>query len=142
MPDITPFVGKLRDAGIRVSLFIDAELAQIEAAHRVAADIVELHTGTYCEAMFAQDAVSSAVELDRLTVAAEVADELGLEVHAGHGLTFDTVAPVAQIRQLRELNIGHFLVGEAIFSGLDSSIRRMRALMDRARADISGSRTA
>ncbi len=138
---LRPFVEKLRAASIRVSLFIDAELAQIEAAHRVGADIVELHTGTYCEAVFAQDEPSAQVEFERLAVAAGVADELGLEVHAGHGLSFDTVVPVARIPQLRELNIGHFLVGEAIFTGLAAAIRRMRSLMDEARQGEGSSDT-
>jgi pyridoxine 5-phosphate synthase len=105
------------------------------AAHRIAAPGVELHTGAYCEAGLAGDHAEEARELARLTEMASFARDLGLEVHAGHGLTFDNVAPIAALPELVELNIGHFLVGEAIFVGLDAAIRRMRALMDEARAD-------
>ncbi len=139
---LQPFIAELKEAGIRVSLFVDADPVQIEAARHVAADIVELHTGTYCEAEFAQDHAAAAAELNRLREAAAQAAAMGLEIHAGHGLTFETVAPIAQMPEVVELNIGHFLVGEAIFSGLDSAIRRMRALMDRARAEIAGTRSA
>ena len=101
-----------------------------------------MHTGTYCDAVNDSDGGQIVVELARLQEAAEFAAELGLEVHAGHGLTFDSVAPVAQMPQVVELNIGHFLIGEAIFGGLESSIKRMRAIMDRARAEVSGSQSA
>ena len=133
---------RLREAGIRVSLFIDPDQAQIEAAARIGADIVELHTGSYCEQALVDDGAARDAELQRITQAAGYAADTGLEVHAGHGLTFDTVAPIAALPQLAELNIGHFLIGEAIFSGLDSSIRRMRSLMDKARAEASGSKSA
>jgi pyridoxine 5-phosphate synthase len=132
------FVRRLREAGIRVSLFIDPEPGQIEAAAAVGADTVELHTGAYCEAALAGEAVKERAELQRLVRCAAAAGEHGLEVHAGHGLTFDTVGPVAAIPQVVELNIGHFLVGEAIFGGLHSTIRRMRALMDNARTRAGG----
>ncbi len=137
------YVGKLRNAGIRVSLFIDPDIAQLEAAVALQAPVVELHTGAYCEA-FLEDRVGARTqaELARLVSAAEACAELGLECHAGHGLTFDTVAPVAAIPQVMELNIGHFLIGEAIFCGLDASIRRMRGLMDQARAEAGGARSA
>jgi len=126
---IEKFVTALDEAGIRVSLFIDPDKVQIAVAHALGAPVVELHTGAYCDS----EAAHRERELGRLKQAAIQAAALGLEVHAGHGLTFDTVGPVAAIPEVMELNIGHFLVGEAIFSGLDSSIRRMRALMDRAR---------
>jgi pyridoxine 5-phosphate synthase len=137
------YVGKLRDAGIRVSLFVDPDIAQLEAAAALQAPVVELHTGAYCEA-YLEDRVGARTqaELARIASAAEACAQLGLECHAGHGLTFDTVAPVAAIPQVMELNIGHFLIGEAIFCGLDASIRRMRSLMDQARAEAGGARSA
>jgi pyridoxine 5-phosphate synthase len=128
------FIAPLRDAGIRVSIFIAADRRQIEAAHRIGAPVVELHTGAYAEHGLAGDAKGEAEELGRLREMAAFADSLGLEVHAGHGLTYDNVGPVAALPEVRELNIGHFIVGEAIFVGLDAAIRRMRAAMDAARA--------
>ncbi len=130
---LKPFVAKLREAGIRVSLFIDPEQAQIDAAAAVESDAVELHTGTYCEAGLAKDHDRFEKELARLQKAARAASEAGLEVHAGHGLTYGTVGPVAAIPEIVELNIGHFLVGEAIFVGLGESVRHMRRQMDKAR---------
>ncbi|MFT5539762.1 MAG: pyridoxine 5-phosphate synthase [Alphaproteobacteria bacterium] len=129
---------QLRDADIRVSLFIDPEAAQIEAAAGLGVPVVEFHTGAYCVA----SGGARLKELERLRQGARLAVSLGLECHAGHGLSFDTVGDIAAIAELAELNIGHFLVGEAIFSGLDSAIQRMRSLMDKARADASGRRTA
>ena len=123
------FVGKLRGAGIRVSLFIEPDPAQIEAAIRLGAPVVEFHTGRYAHLGEGE----RAGELKRLTDAAALAAKNGIEPHAGHGLTFDNVAPIAAIPQLAELNIGHFLIGEAIFTGLEESVRRMRQLMDDAR---------
>jgi len=131
---LAPFVRQLSAAGIRVSLFIDPSGLQLAGAKALGAHVVELHTGAYCEAINGGEGRAAAGELARLEEAARAAHEIGLEVHAGHGITFDSVSPIAAIPQLRELNIGHFLVGEAIFAGLDSSIRRMRALMDIARA--------
>jgi pyridoxine 5-phosphate synthase len=126
---LRPYVEALNKAGIRVSLFIEADPKQLDAAKAVGAPVVELHTGAYCEAEGAQrDRL-----LKRVEDAALQAERLGLECHAGHGLSYDTVLPIAVIPSLVELNIGHFLVGEAIFSGLEHAIRRMRALMDRAR---------
>jgi pyridoxine 5-phosphate synthase len=122
---LRPLVAALRDAGIRVSLFIDPDRHQLEAARALGAPVVELHTGTYCETG------GSAAELSRLQLAAASAEALGLECHAGHGLTFANVAPVAAIPQIVELNIGHFLVGEAIFTGLGDAIREMRRRMGR-----------
>lgn len=123
------FVDRLRDSGIRVSLFIDPDRKQVDAAKSLGAPVVELHTGAYAEA----GGADKAGELDRLAEAARYGSGLGLEMHAGHGLTYDNVGPVAAIPELVELNIGHFLVGEAIFCGLADSIKRMRALMDEAR---------
>ena len=125
------FVGRLVDAGIRVSLFIEPDRAQIEAAKALGAPVVELHTGRYCEV--AEEGEGGAGELARLAEAARHGAALGLEVHAGHGLGYATVQPVAALPEIAELNIGHFLVGEAIFVGLEASVRRMRALMDEAR---------
>jgi pyridoxine 5-phosphate synthase len=139
---LAPFVAELRAAHIRVSLFIDPSPEQIEASAKVGADIVELHTGSYCEAALESDAPALAAELARLVDGATLADRLGLEVHAGHGLTFDTVGPVAEIPEIVELNIGHFLVGEAIFSGLHSAVVRMKSLMERARSASSGVQSA
>lgn len=130
---LKPIVDRLGEAGIRVSLFINAERRQLEAAKSLGAPVVELHTGAYCDAAFARENARRDAELARLANAARDGADLGLEVHAGHGLTFDTVAPVAAMPELAELNIGHFLIGEAIFIGLDASIRRMRDVMDEAR---------
>ena len=135
---LAPFTAALRDKGIRVSLFIEADQRQLDAAHSLGAPVVELHTGAYCDL----DGAERATELDRVRDAAAYAVSLGLECHAGHGLGFDTVGPIAEIPELVELNIGHFLVGEAIFGGLDSTIKRMRALMDNARANVSGEMSA
>jgi pyridoxine 5-phosphate synthase len=132
------FARELRAAGIRVSLFVEPDPAQLDAASAVGADVVELHTGAYCEA----EGEVRARHLRRLQAAAAYAESLGLECHGGHGLTYDTVGPIAAIPAIAELNIGHFLVGEAIFGGLDSAIRRMRALMDKARAESAGERSA
>lgn len=132
------FIAPLRDAGCRVSIFIAADRRQIEAAARIGAPVIELHTGAYCDAHAEGRLEERDAELERLRDMARFACDLGLEVHAGHGLTFDTVTPVAEFPEVVELNIGHFLIGEAIFSGLDSSIRRMRDLMDRARRDAYG----
>ncbi len=135
---LVPFVKRLADAGIRVSLFIDPDRGQLDAARAIGAPVVELHTGAYCAAQGA----ARDFELGRLQKAAAHAEAIGLECHAGHGLSFETVGPVAAIATIVELNIGHFLVGEAIFGGLDQAIRRMRALMDKARADATGERSA
>ena len=126
---LKPYVARLADAGIRVSLFIEPSDAQVEAALRLRAPVVEFHTGRYAHA----EGEDRAVELKRIADAAALAAKNGIEPHAGHGLTFDNVAPVAAIPQIAELNIGHFLIGEAIFTGLEASVRQMRALMDQAR---------
>lgn len=131
---VTPVVQTLRSAGIRVSLFVEANPEQIAASHAAGAQVVELHTGAYCDAVREREAGRATARLEALQRAAAQAAGLGLEVHAGHGIDFETVNAVAAIPQVVELNIGHFLVGEAIFVGLDAAIRRMRALMDQARA--------
>ncbi|HEY0597001.1 pyridoxine 5'-phosphate synthase [Sphingopyxis sp.] len=126
---LAPIVARLGDAGIRVSLFIEPDARQIEAAMRLRAPVVEFHTGRYAHV----EGEERAVELRRLADAAALAWKNGIEPHAGHGLTYDNVIPVAAIPQLAELNIGHYLIGEAIFTGLEDAVRRMRALMDEAR---------
>ncbi len=123
------FVGGLADAGIRVALFVDPDPAQLEAAARVGAPCVELHTGTYAEA----EGAERDAELARLARAARLCRELGLECHAGHGLTYDNVRPVAALPEVVELNIGHFLIGEALFRGFVEAVAEMRRLMDEAR---------
>jgi pyridoxine 5-phosphate synthase len=126
-------VDALKEAGIRVSLFIEPDATAVEASQRIGADIVELHTGAYCERALEGDTAGVGRELERIATAARLAAAVGLEVHAGHGLTFDTVAAVSRLPQIVELNIGHFLIGEAIFVGLDEAVRRMRTLMSAAR---------
>ena len=127
------FIAPLREAGSRVSIFIAADRPQIEAAARIGAQVVELHTGSYCDAVAEGRAADAAPELERLTDMAAFAQSLGLEVHAGHGITYDSVGPIAAIPELVELNIGHFLIGEAIFVGLEEAIAGMRRRMDEAR---------
>ncbi|SDX84954.1 pyridoxine 5'-phosphate synthase [Citreimonas salinaria] len=128
------FIAPLREAGCRVSIFIAADRAQIDAAHRIGAQVIELHTGAYCD-LHAEGKVDERdAECARLAEMATYGHSLGLEVHAGHGLTYDTVAPVAAFPEVMELNIGHFLIGEAIFRGLQPAIAEMRRLMDAARA--------
>ena len=128
------FIAPLRDAGCRVSIFIAADRRQIEAAHRIGAQVIELHTGAYCDAQAEGRLAERDRELEALSEMAAFGHALGLEVHAGHGLTYDTVQPVAAFPELRELNIGHFLIGEAIFRGLTPAVQEMRRLMDDARA--------
>ena len=130
---IAYIVSRLTDAKVRVSLFIEPDAPQIDAAALLGAPVVELHTGAYCEAARVNDASRTAAELERIRAAAVYAAARGLEPHAGHGLTFDTVAPVAAIPELVELNIGHYLVGEGIFVGLGEAVREMRRRMDEAR---------
>ncbi len=126
---LMPFIARLTDANIRVSLFIEPDPKQVEAAIRLKAPVVEFHTGRYAHLQGEE----RAIELKRIADAAALAAKNGIEPHAGHGLTFDNVVPVAAIPQIAELNIGHFLIGEAIFTGLDQSVSKMRALMDAAR---------
>ncbi len=135
---LAPFVDALSEAGIRVSFFVAPDPAQLDAAVELGAPVVELHTGAYCEA----EGGVRRRELARLVEAAAHAETVGLECHAGHGLTYDSVVPIAAIPTIVELNIGHFLIGEAIFGGLESSIKRMRALMDKTRAEAGGAHSA
>jgi pyridoxine 5-phosphate synthase len=132
---LAPVVARLSDAGIRVSLFIAPDIRQLDAAMRLRAPVVEFHTGDYANACQESGAADAQVmQLQRLSDMAALAAKNGIEPHAGHGLTFDNVQPVAAIPQLAELNIGHYLIGEAIFCGLEASIMRMRELMDAARS--------
>jgi pyridoxine 5-phosphate synthase len=128
------FIAPLREAGCRVSIFIAADQTQIEAASRIGAQVIELHTGAYCDYHYEGRFEERDAELARLTEMATFAHSLGLEVHAGHGLTYETVAPIAALPEVMELNIGHFLMGEAMFRGLQPAIHEMRRLMDEARA--------
>ncbi len=127
------FIAPLREAGCRVSIFIAADKRQIEAANRIGAEVIELHTGAYCDAFSEGNWEQAQKELQKLEEMAKFGRELGLEIHAGHGLTYDTVSPVAAFPEVQELNIGHFLIGEAIFLGLGPAIHEMRRLMDDAR---------
>ena len=127
---------RLADAGSRVSLFVGADPTQIDASARAGAQVVELHTGAFCDFLHEGRAREAGAALDAIRAAAAQADALGLEVHAGHGLDYDTAPVLAAIPQVVELNIGHFLIGEAIFTGLDAAIRRMREVMDLGRAEI------
>jgi len=127
---------RLKEAGIRVSLFVEPDLEVIEACQKTGADIVELHTGAYCEHALSDDLSGVREQIDRLGAAARLAYDAGLEVHAGHGLTFNTVGVIARMPEIRELNIGHFLVGEAIFTGLEAAVRHMSKLMGEARSEV------
>jgi pyridoxine 5-phosphate synthase len=128
------FIAPLRAAGCRVSIFIGADRAQIEAAQRIGADVIELHTGAYCDAFAEGRLAESDQDLAALREMSEFAHSLGLEVHAGHGLTYDTVGPVAAFPEVAELNIGHFLIGEAIFRGLAPAMAEMQRVIAEARA--------
>lgn len=133
---LKPFVAALKAEGIRVSLFIEADAAPIRASSELGADIVELHTGTWCHALEAGDATKAEIEFARLCHGAHLAASLGLEVHAGHGLDFDSAEALACVPEFVEFNIGHFLIGEAIFVGLGPAIKEMRARMDRGRRAV------
>lgn len=128
-------IDQLKAAGIRVSLFIEADKKSIETSAQLGADIIELHTGAYCDRALEDDGSGVAQELQKLKQGAEFAHDAGLEVHAGHGLTYNTVKAVARFPQIVELNIGHFLIGEAIFGGLTAAVQHMRALMAQARRE-------
>ena len=134
LPRLTEYLKPLRDAGCRVSMFIGHDPRQIEASAKIGAAVVELHTGHYSDLHAEGREAEAEAELEALRRGAAMADQLGLEVHAGHGLTFENVAPVAAIPQVMELNIGHFLIGEAVFMGLGRAIEEMRRRMDAARA--------
>jgi len=129
-----PLIGELRAAGIRVSLFIAAEPGQVEAAAALQAPVIEIHTGAWCDALAEGQGDRAAAEFDRIRSGAKLAHELGLDVHAGHGLDYVTAGTIAALPEVVELNIGHFLVGEAIVGGLAAAVHRMRAAMDRGRA--------
>lgn len=131
---LAAYIAPLRDAGSRVSLFIAADEAQIRAAHRIGAPVIELHSGAYADAWAEGDWQMRDDELRKITDMTAFATDLGLEVHVGHGLTYDCVTPIAALPQVAELNIGHFLIGESIFRGLGPAIAEMRRLMDAARA--------
>lgn len=134
------YIAPLRAAGCRVSIFIAADQRQIEAAHRIGAQVIELHTGAYCDAHAEGRIAARDAELAKLAEMAAFADDLGLEVHAGHGLTYDCVGPIAALPQVVELNIGHFIIGEAIFRGLAPAIAEMRRIMEAAR--LAGNQAA
>jgi len=132
---LAPAIARLREAGIRVSLFIDADPRQIEAATSLRAPVIEIHTGAWCNALADGDAARLTAEWERIRAGAAIAKRAGLEVHAGHGLNFQTAEIVAALPEIVELNIGHFLIGEAIMVGLPQAVRTMRAAMDRGRAE-------
>ncbi|CUH39216.1 Pyridoxine 5'-phosphate synthase [Jannaschia seosinensis] len=131
---LTAYIAPLTQMGARVSLFVAADPEQIAAAAQVGAAVVELHTGSYCDAVAEGRDDDAARECARLAEGAQIAAKHGLEVHAGHGITYDSVAPIAAMPEVVELNIGHFLIGEAVFRGLDGAMAEMRRLMDAARA--------
>lgn len=131
--NLAHFIAPLREAGSRVSIFIAADKRQIESAHRIGAEVIELHTGAYCDAFAEGDLETRDRELAAMTEMAAYAHDLGLEVHAGHGLTYDDVTPVAMLPQVQEVNIGHFIIGEAVFRGLGPAIQEMRRVLNEAR---------
>lgn len=131
---LAPVVAKLTDAGVRVSLFIAADPLQVEAAARLKAPVIEIHVGAWCEAVLDSQKEVAAAEFERIRAAARQAASLGLEVHAGHGLDFATAETISALPEVVELNIGHYLVGEALFSGIDSVVRSLKAAMQRGRA--------
>jgi pyridoxine 5-phosphate synthase len=131
---LAPAIAELKRAGIRVSLFIAAELAQIEAAVEIGAPVIEIHTGAWCDALAEGRTADAQSEWLRIRGGAKLARERGLEVHAGHGLDFETAEAIASLTEVVELNIGHFLIGEAIYGGLGNAVKKMRAAMDRGRA--------
>jgi pyridoxine 5-phosphate synthase len=135
-----PLIARLGDGGIRVSLFIDADVRQIEAAARLRAPVIEIHTGAWCNALADGDEARFAAEWERIRTGVETARRVGLEVHAGHGLTYETAEAIAALADVVELNIGHFLIGEAILDGFGAAVRKMRAAMDRGRAKGMGTR--
>jgi pyridoxine 5-phosphate synthase len=131
---LAPFIGRLNDAGVRVSLFIAAEPAQIETAAKLRAPVIEIHTGAWCDAVVEGDAAKARAEWQRIVAGAALARSAGLEVHAGHGLDYATAETIAALPHIVELNIGYFMMGEALFVGLAQAVRTMRAAMDRGRA--------
>jgi pyridoxine 5-phosphate synthase len=134
---LAPAVARLREAGIRVSMFIAAEPRQIQAAVAIGAPVIEIHTGAWCDALADKRMSAAQAEWERIRHGAQLARRLGLEVHAGHGLNFETAEAIAALPEVAELNIGHFLIGEAVFSGLAEAVRTMRAAMDRGRGNAA-----
>jgi len=135
---LAPFIARLNDANIRVSLFIAADPAQVEMAARLNAPVIEIHVGAWCDAVSAGDAEKAGREWQRIVNAAALAKAAGLEVHAGHGLDYQTAQTIATLPQIVELNIGHFMIGEALFVGLAQTVRDMRAAMDSGRRTLQG----
>ena len=135
---LAPVVAKLKEGGIRVSMFIAAEPRQIQAAVSIGAPVIEIHTGAWCDALADNRMSAAQAEWQRIRHGAQLARRLGLEVHAGHGLNFATAEAIAALPEIMELNIGHFLIGEGIYSGLPDVVRTMRAAMDRGRAGRGG----
>jgi pyridoxine 5-phosphate synthase len=133
---LKPVIAELRDAGIRVSLFITAEPRQIDAAAALGSPVIEIHTGAWCDAVVASETAAAEVEWQRIVRGAALGRRFGLEVHAGHGLSYATAEQIAQLGEIVELNIGHFLIGEAVEVGLSQAIRTMRSAMDRGRARV------
>jgi len=133
---LAPVVAKLGQAGIRVSMFIAADRKQIEMSARIGAPVIEIHTGAWCEALAQGQAEAAAAEWERIRAGARLARAAGLEVHAGHGLNYATAETISALPEVVELNIGHFLIGEALFVGLESTVRQMRAAMARGRARV------
>jgi pyridoxine 5-phosphate synthase len=132
---LAPAVAKLREAGIRVSMFIAAEPRQIQAALAIGAPVIEIHTGAWCDALADRRMSAAQAEWERIRHGAQLARRLGLEVHAGHGLNFETAEAIAALPEIVELNIGHFLIGEAVSSGLSDAVKTMRTVMDRGRGN-------
>jgi pyridoxine 5-phosphate synthase len=139
---LAPFIARLNDAGVRVSLFIAAEPRQIEMAAKLRAPVIEIHTGGWCNAVVESDAAKAEAEWHRIVAGAALARSAGLEVHAGHGLDYATAEKIAGISEIVELNIGYYMVGEALFVGLAETVRTMRAAMDRGRRNVSGTNQA
>jgi pyridoxine 5-phosphate synthase len=134
---LAPFVARLNDAGIRVSLFIAGDVRQIEAAAKLRSPVVEIHVGAWCDALSEGKRAAADAEWQRILAGAKLAHELGLEVHAGHGLDYASAETIATLPQIVELNIGHFLIGESVFEGLAETVKFMRAAMDRGRKKVS-----
>jgi len=134
---LAPAIARFNDAGIRTSLFIAADPAQIETAAKLKAPAIEIHTGAWCDAITDGDAAKAAAEWRRIVASAALAQSAGLEVHAGHGLDYDTAETIAALPQIVELNIGYYMIGEALFVGLAETVRAMRAAMDRGRAKVA-----
>jgi len=133
---LQPFIARLNDAGIRVSLFIDADPRQIEMAAKLKAPVIEIHTGAWCDAAVEGDAAKAATEFARIAAGSRLARAAGLEVHAGHGLDYDTAEAISALPEIAELNIGYFMIGEALYVGLGETVRAMRAAMDRGRTRV------